>query len=81
VHGIEGGGWFLLRHPDGRYELHQVKAVFPGIGLNLVAVRSAVPSPFPNEAGVFYVGGYDANDTPAHNTAWIARGEVNRDHP
>ncbi len=23
VHGIEGGGWFLVRHQGGRYELHR----------------------------------------------------------
>jgi hypothetical protein len=75
VHGLEGGGWFLLRHPGGRYELRQVTARFPGIGANLVAVRTAVGSPFPGEPGSFYLGGYDANGTPAHNTAWIARAD------
>jgi hypothetical protein len=45
---------------------------YPG----LWAVRTIVPSPFPEECGrVLYLGGADAgNDTPTwHNTAWIYR--------
>jgi hypothetical protein len=57
-----------------RYELHQVTARFPVIGWNLVSARTIVASPFPNEQGAIYVGGYDANDAPARDTAWIARG-------
>ena len=72
-HGLEGGGWFLIRHPGARYELCRVAASVPGIGENLVAVRTIAASPFPAEPGVFYLGGYDANDTPAHNSAWIVR--------
>jgi hypothetical protein len=78
INGLEGGAWLLIRHPGGRYVLHQVTARFPGIGQNLVAVRSIVPSPFSAEPGKIYVGGYDANDTPAHDTAWIARGFLDR---
>jgi hypothetical protein len=74
MHGLEGGAWFLVRHSGGRYDVHQIAVAFPGVGMNLVAARCFAPSPFPGEAGVFYVGGYDANKTPAHDTAWIARG-------
>jgi hypothetical protein len=74
VHGLEGGAWFLVRHPGGKYELRQVTAQFPVIGQNLVAARSIVASPFAGETGAIYVAGYDANDHPAHDTAWIARG-------
>jgi hypothetical protein len=76
IHGLEGGGWFLIRHPGGEYELRQVTARFPATGLNLVAVRTLAVSPFPGEANVVYVGGYDANETPAHDTGWIARGII-----
>jgi hypothetical protein len=41
--------------------------------LNLVSARTLAASPFPEERGVFYVGGYDCNEEPAHDTAWIAR--------
>jgi hypothetical protein len=73
INGLEGGAWFLVRHPNGRYDLHQVIASFPGIGQNLISARSIVASPFPNDAGAIYIGGYDANDTPAHDTGWIVR--------
>ena len=81
-HGVEGGGWFLIRHPGGRYELHQVilspsgasSGPFAALSENLVSVRTFAASPFPRENGAFYIGGYDCNEVPAHNTAWIARG-------
>ena len=66
----EGGAWYLVRWPDGHYDLHQVTAAF---GHPLVAVRSALASPFPGDAGTVYFAGYDAIKAPAHNTAWIAR--------
>lgn len=72
-HGVEGGGWFLIRHPGGRYELRQITARFPMLGENLVSVRTFAASPFPQEKGAWYVGGYDCNEVPAHDTAWIAR--------
>lgn len=71
--GLEGGGWFLIRHPGGHYELHQVTARFPVFGQNLVSVRTFAASPFPEEKGVYYAGGYDCNEVPAHDTAWITR--------
>jgi hypothetical protein len=70
---VEGGAWFLIRHPGGHYELRQVTASFPGMGHNLVSARTFAASPFPEENGAFYVGGYDCNEKPAHDTAWIAR--------
>ena len=73
-HGLEAGGWFLIRHPGGHYELRQVTVPFPVVGLSLVAVRSIVASPFAVERGAMYFAGYDANDSPAHDTGWIARG-------
>ena len=82
IRGLEAGGWFLLRHADGRYDLHQVT----GLSQDLVAVRTAAVFPGQvgpgqsrvgqtggGQAGVLFLGGYDANETPAHDTAWIAR--------
>lgn len=66
----ESGAWYLVRWPDGHYDLHQVTAAF---GHPLVAVRSILASPFPGEGDAIYFAGYDANKAPAHNTAWIAR--------
>jgi hypothetical protein len=67
---VESGAWYLVRHPDGHYDLHRVVAAF---NQPLVATRTIRVSPFPGEADAVYFGGYDANKAPAHNTAWIAR--------
>jgi hypothetical protein len=66
----ESGAWYLVRWPDGHYDLHQVTAAF---GHPLVAVRSILASPFPGDGDAVYFAGYDTNKAPAHNTAWIAR--------
>jgi hypothetical protein len=67
---LEAGGWYLIRHPTGRYELRQVGAP-PGRAL--VAIRSIRVSPFPEEGHAVYFAGYDANKAPVHDTAWIIR--------
>jgi len=69
---LDAGGWYLVRYPDGRYDLRQIDAS-PVAGQALVATRSIASSPFPNDAGTLYFAGYDANKGPAHNTAWILR--------
>jgi hypothetical protein len=76
VHGLEAGGWYLVRHADGRYDLHQITASLPSIGTALVATRTIVASPFAGEAGTLYFGGYDSNGTAAHNTAWVVRADT-----
>jgi len=70
---LEGGAWYLVRHKNGRYDLHQIKANLPTIGEALVATRSIVRSPFPGDGDGLYFAGYDANKAPAHNTAWVVR--------
>jgi hypothetical protein len=41
---------------------------------NLVSVRTIAISPFPEGAShTLYLGGYDGENRPAHNTAWIYR--------
>jgi len=70
---VESGAWYLVRSPDARYVLHEVKAAF---GHPLVATRSIVASPFSSEGSTVYMAGYDANKSAAHNTAWIARASV-----
>ena len=66
---VESGGWYLVRRPDARYELHRVAAP---LTQKLVAVRTIRASPFPGDDSIYFAG-YDANKAPAHNTAWIAR--------
>jgi hypothetical protein len=70
---LEAGGWYLVRHPSGRYDLRQIAAPSDRA---LVAIRSIRASPFPQERDVLYFAGYDANKVPAHNTAWIVRSTV-----
>ena len=67
---LDAGGWYLIRHPSGRYELRRLAA---SPDRALVAIRSIRASPFPTEEDAVYFGGYDANKAPAHNTAWIIR--------
>jgi hypothetical protein len=69
---VDGGGWYLVRHRDGRYDLRQIAAP---TGQALVATRSIAPSPFPGDANALYFAGYDANKAPAHNTAWAIRAD------
>jgi hypothetical protein len=66
----ESGAWYLVRWPDGHYDLHQVIANF---GQPLTAVRAIQVTPFSSERGIVYFAGYDTNKAPVHNTAWIAR--------
>jgi hypothetical protein len=74
-HHLEGGAWYLVRHVDGQYDLHQVTGSLAGLAGRLVATRTIVASPFAGDSNV-YLGGYDANITAAHNTAWIVRAPV-----
>jgi len=66
----ESGAWYLVRWPDGQYDLHRVVAAF---AQPLVAIRTIRVSPFSGEGETIYFAGYDANKAPAHNTAWVAR--------
>lgn len=75
-HGLEAGAWFLIRRPGERYELHEVPQVSAPTGADLVAVRVARASPVQGQAATIYLGGYDANDSPAHDTAWIVQGRA-----
>jgi hypothetical protein len=70
-------GWFLIRHANATYETVKVPSVD---GRALRGVRTIAPSPWPEERGVFYLGGFDAHcptAQPCHaGTAWLLRGEV-----
>ena len=71
---VEGGAWYLIRHPNGNYDLRPIPAPRPG--QLMVATRSIVDSPFPSERDAIYFAGYDASKTPVHNTAWIVRSTI-----
>jgi poly(A) polymerase len=63
---LEAGGWYLVRRVNGYYDLGQV-----AVDRALVATRAIQLSPFSEDRDAVYFAGYDANKTPAHNTAWI----------
>jgi hypothetical protein len=67
---VEAGGWYLVRHASGQFDLHQ--AAIPPERV-LVAIRAIRASPFPQERHAIYFAGYDANKAPVHDTAWILR--------
>jgi hypothetical protein len=69
---LDADAWYLVRHADGRYDLHRIAVAERGAGAPRVATRTIRVSPFPNDDAI-YLGGYDANKYPAHDTAWIAR--------
>ena len=50
-----------------------MRTVIEAIGVALVAMRSIRVSPFPRDSDPLYFAGYDANNVPAHDTAWIFR--------
>ena len=70
---LEAGGWYLVRHAPGGYDLRQVAA--PS-GKPVVATRSIRVSPFPRDSDALYFAGYDANKAPAHDSAWIFRSTI-----
>jgi hypothetical protein len=75
VDGLDGGGWYLVRRGEGRYDLRRIGNVHPLTGRPLIATRTIAPSPFSQAPDLLYFGGFDANKLPAHDTAWIFRAE------
>jgi hypothetical protein len=71
---LEAGGWYLVRHGDGHYTLHRIATFLLWSQHPLVAVRDIVASPFAGDDGVYFAG-FDTNDFPAHNGAWIYRAD------
>ncbi len=70
------GGSYLIRYPDRSYRLKEVNGRWKPGDTMLVAVRTFALSPFSEDAGHVYFGGFDANFRDAHNTAWIFRAPV-----
>jgi hypothetical protein len=66
----------LARKCDGSaYVLQEVrdKSITPIP--SLVAIRTIINSPFADDPkGTIYAGGFDADNKPAHNTAWLYKG-------
>jgi hypothetical protein len=69
--GHENSAWLALRSDQGTYAIHEIPSLS---GKPLIGVREVVESPFPDEAGqILYVGGYDTESQPCHDSGWIYR--------
>jgi poly(A) polymerase len=69
----EGDAWYLIRRPNGAYDLHRIS---PRTGFAMIATRSIAASPFPGDGDGIYFAGFDANFTSVHNTGWIVRSTI-----
>ena len=77
--GRAGNGRYVIRHAKGADLTFELAEITDPREPQLVATRSIVVSPFPEDQGrVLYFAGYDCNSTPSHNTAWVYRGELPR---
>jgi hypothetical protein len=73
-YGWYAGGSYLIRESSKDYRLREVNGRWQPGKPKLVAPRTFVVSPFPEDAGRYvYVGGFDANFFPALDTAWVFR--------
>ena len=74
-----GNGRYCIRHAQGADLTFEVAEITDPREPQLVATRTIVVSPFPEDQGrALYFAGYDCNSVPSHNTAWIYRGELPR---
>jgi hypothetical protein len=75
--GFYAGGLYAIRDAKGRYRISEVAGP-PSPSLPaLVSVRAFAMSPFPEDRGnVVYFAGYDGNDSPSSDTAWIFRADT-----
>jgi len=72
--GFYAGGLYALRDEAGRWRIGEVGGRFEPGQPELVSVYTAALSPFAADSGrAIYLGGYDPNDFPSSNTAWVAR--------
>ncbi|MHC4654347.1 MAG: hypothetical protein ACYS91_04920 [Planctomycetota bacterium] len=75
--GWYAGGSYLIRQSHQSYRLKEVNGRWAPGKPKLVAPRTFVISPFPDDAGRhIYFAGFDANFFPALDTAWIFRAAI-----
>jgi hypothetical protein len=70
------GAHFLVRSVDGSYRYQKVYDFANPVpaGQNLRAIRTICKSPFPQDSGTYFMGGYDCARDTSKNTAWIYKG-------
>jgi hypothetical protein len=72
--------WYLVRHPDATYTVHEIPYIFDPRGepKTLGGTRTIRVSPFAEDNGhVLYFGGFDTFGKTSHNTAWIYSADIN----
>jgi hypothetical protein len=68
-------GLYLVRDCKGDYSVRKLRDLAINPEPQLHSVRAIVISPFASDLpGTLYAGGFDANDNPVHNTAWLYKG-------
>ena len=75
--GPYAGAMYAVRDPRGHWRMGEVNGKFqPGMP-ELVSTYTYALSPFGGQdAGRIYLGGYDCNDHPSTDTAWVYRTHV-----
>jgi hypothetical protein len=74
-HQFNPNAHYLIRDCSGDYALREIQDVQIVPKPVLVSVRALAVSPFASDpVGTVYAGGFDANNNPVHNTAWLYRG-------
>ncbi len=72
---IDTNAYYTIRTPpavgqtSGTYQMYDIP---PLAAQQMVSARAIALSPFPGDNAIYF-GGSDGNNTPQHNTAWIAR--------
>ena len=72
--------WYLVRHPDGTYTVHEIPYIFDlrGSPKTLPGIRTIRVSPFAEDKDqVIYFGGFDCAVETCRNTAWIYSADIN----
>ena len=83
AHGTPEGksdlAWYLVRHPDATYTVHEIPCIFDlrGQPKTLQGTRTIRVSPFTEDKGqALYFGGFDCAFKTSHNTAWIYSADI-----
>ncbi|CAK9020205.1 Uncharacterized protein SCF082_LOCUS14825 [Durusdinium trenchii] len=76
--GFWAGGGFAVRVAENDYYVLEVGGRGSKVQRPLTAVRCFEVSPFPEEEGSIYFGGYDCNSFKSNHTAWIYKGALQK---
>jgi hypothetical protein len=75
--GMYAGAMYALRDAKGSWRVSEVNGRFQRGMAELISVYAYARSPFGGQdAGRIYLGGYDCNDYPSTDTAWVYRTDV-----